>query len=67
VGASAQSGTVKLVFTVIEGSTRLWQAAPEAMRRGFERHDVIVRGAIEAHGGYVRSTGRVRGRLRPGR
>ncbi len=51
------SGTVTFLFTDIEGSTRLWQAAPDAMRQGLERHDAIVRDAIEAHGGYVFSTG----------
>lgn len=44
------------LFTDIEGSTRLWQDAPQAMREGLERHDAIVRGAIERHGGYIFST-----------
>jgi predicted ATPase/class 3 adenylate cyclase len=51
------SGTVTFVFTDIEGSTQLWEAAPDAMRTALARHDVIVRGAIEAHGGYVFATG----------
>jgi class 3 adenylate cyclase len=51
------SGTVTFLFTDIEGSTRLWQAAPEGMRQGLERHDATVRKAIEAHSGYVFSTG----------
>ena len=51
------SGTVTFLFTDIEGSTHLWQAAPEAMRQSLERHDAIVRRAIEVHGGYVFSTG----------
>jgi predicted ATPase/class 3 adenylate cyclase len=50
------SGTVTFLFTDIEGSTRLWETAPEAMQVALERHDVIVRGAIEGHGGYVFST-----------
>jgi len=45
------------LFTDIEGSTRLWQAAPDKMREALERHDSILRSAIDAHGGYVFSTG----------
>jgi class 3 adenylate cyclase len=44
-------------LTDIEGSTRLWDSAPNAMRAAMTRHDEIVGGAIEAHGGYVFSTG----------
>ncbi len=51
------SGTVTFLFTDIEGSTRLWDGAPEAMRAALHHHDAIVRTAIEAHGGYVFSTG----------
>jgi hypothetical protein len=51
------SGTVTFLFTDIEGSTRLWESAPDAMRTSLARHEVIVRGAIEAHGGYVFATG----------
>src|SRR5580704_10330734 len=51
------SGTVTFLFTDVEGSTRLWQAAPDAMRRALERHDGIVRDGIESHGGYVFATG----------
>ena len=53
----APSGTVTFLFTDIEGSTRLWQAAPDGMRRALERHDAIVRAAIDGHGGYVFATG----------
>jgi predicted ATPase/class 3 adenylate cyclase len=45
------------LFTDIEGSTRLWESAPDAMRTALAHHEVIVRGAIEAHGGYVFATG----------
>jgi predicted ATPase/class 3 adenylate cyclase len=51
------SGTVTFLFTDVEGSTRLWEEAPEAMRRALERHDAIVRHAIEGKGGYVFATG----------
>jgi predicted ATPase/class 3 adenylate cyclase len=47
---------VTFLFTDIEGSTRLWESAPDAMRTALARHEVIVRDAIEAHGGYVFAT-----------
>ena len=45
-----------LLFTDIEGSTRLWEAEPDAMTRGLRRHDEILRSAIELAGGYVFKT-----------
>jgi predicted ATPase/class 3 adenylate cyclase len=57
MAVGAPSGTVTFLFTDIEGSTRLWESAPEAMRVAIARHDEIVRRAIEAHGGYVFATG----------
>jgi predicted ATPase/class 3 adenylate cyclase len=50
------SGTVTLLFTDIEGSTRLWEAEPERMAAALRRHDDLVRAAIEAAGGYVFKT-----------
>jgi predicted ATPase len=44
------------LFTDIEGSTRLWQEDPSAMRAALARHDRVLRGAIEGHGGVVFST-----------
>ena len=51
------TGTVTFLFTDIEGSTRLWEERPVEMRGALAEHDAIVRGAIDAHGGYVFSTG----------
>ena len=52
------SGTVTFLFTDIEGSTRLWEEQPDAMRAALALHDALVRGAIEAQGGrVVKSTG----------
>ena len=45
------TGTVTFLFTDIEGSTRLWQRDPEAMREALARHDAILRAAVEGHGG----------------
>ncbi len=50
------SGTVTLLFTDIEGSTRLWEAEPGPMAAALRRHDEILRSAIEAAGGYVFKT-----------
>ena len=56
MGGGPPSGTVTLLFTDIEGSTRLWEAHPDAMRDALSRHDVVVRDAIEEAGGYVFKT-----------
>ena len=50
------SGTVTFLFTDLEGSTRLWDEQPDAMRPSLARHDAIVRDAIEGHDGYVVKT-----------
>jgi len=47
---------VTFLFTDIEGSTRLWEEQPEAMRTALARHDALVRIAVEAHGGTVVKT-----------
>ncbi|HLV80675.1 MAG TPA: adenylate/guanylate cyclase domain-containing protein, partial [Chthonomonadaceae bacterium] len=52
------SGTVTFLFTDIEGSTRLWEKFPEAMRQALARHDALLREAIENNNGHlVKSTG----------
>jgi predicted ATPase/class 3 adenylate cyclase len=47
------SGTVTFVFTDIVGSTRRWEEEPDAMRVELERHDALLRSAIESNGGHV--------------
>ncbi len=47
---------VTFLFTDIEGSTRLWESRPEAMRIALERHDRLLRGLIEVNDGYVFKT-----------
>jgi predicted ATPase/class 3 adenylate cyclase len=54
--ATPPTGTVTFLFTDIEGSTRRWDAQPEAMRHALARHDAILRESIEQHGGYVFKT-----------
>jgi predicted ATPase/class 3 adenylate cyclase len=54
----APSGTVTFLFTDIEGSSRLWEAFPDAMTEALDTHDGLLREVIEAHHGYVvKSTG----------
>src|SRR5579884_1260938 len=50
------SGTLTFLFTDIEGSTRLWEQHPEAMRSALARHDVLLQEAIEQHSGHVFKT-----------
>jgi predicted ATPase/class 3 adenylate cyclase len=47
------AGTVIFLFTDIEGSTRLWQEQPEAMREALGRHHALLQAAISGHGGHV--------------
>jgi class 3 adenylate cyclase len=52
------TGIVTFLFTDLEGSTRLWQEHPEAMKAALARHDDILRQAVDANGGHVvKSTG----------
>ena len=50
------SGTVTFLFTDLEGSTRLWEEHPDAMRPALIRHDEILSGAVLAHEGHVVKT-----------
>ena len=50
------TGQITFLFTDIEGSTRLWELEPEAMKTALRRHDAILREAIDNHGGFVFKT-----------
>src|ERR1700686_3129855 len=53
-----QTGTVTLLFTNIEGSTRLWETQHAALQQALAHHDAIMRDAIESNDGYlVKTTG----------
>ena len=54
--ASLPTGTVTFLFTDIEGSTRLLQAAGDDYRRILAEHSRIVRNAVEDDSGIVVST-----------
>jgi predicted ATPase/class 3 adenylate cyclase len=53
---SLPTGTVTFLFTDVEGSTKLWERSPEAMRRALARHDEILRRVTEEREGYVFKT-----------
>jgi predicted ATPase/class 3 adenylate cyclase len=50
------SGTLTFLFTDVEGSTRLWERFPEAMKAALERHDRILQAAVAASSGQVVKT-----------
>ncbi|MSP12497.1 MAG: adenylate/guanylate cyclase domain-containing protein, partial [Chloroflexi bacterium] len=54
--SSLPSGTVTFLFSDVEGSTKLWQAHPEAMKTALARHDTLLRATIESRDGYVFKT-----------
>jgi predicted ATPase/class 3 adenylate cyclase len=47
------SGTVTFLYTDIEGSTPMWDRNPQAMQVSLERHNAILKRAIEAHDGKI--------------
>lgn len=47
------TGTVTFLLTDIEGSTRLWEQYPEAMRAALARHDALAEAIIAQHGGVL--------------
>src|SRR5215472_13006693 len=55
--ANPPTGTVTLLFTDIEGSTRLWESHATAMRAALARHDALLRHCIDDHDGHVFKTG----------
>jgi predicted ATPase/class 3 adenylate cyclase/DNA-binding CsgD family transcriptional regulator len=50
------TGTVTFLLTDIEGSTGLWERQPELMQDAISRHDLLLRLAVEQHGGSVVKT-----------
>ena len=58
IGGSLPDAQLTFLFTDVEGSTRLWERNPQAMRSALARHDTIVRSAIAgSNGDVVKSTG----------
>ncbi len=56
--AALPEGIVAFLLTDLEGSTRLWEDRPGAMRKAMVLHDAIVGRAVERHGGALVETGR---------
>ena len=44
-------GVVTFLFTDIEGSTRLWEEAPDLMMSALDQHDQVIDKAVHAHNG----------------
>ncbi|MBV8148007.1 MAG: adenylate/guanylate cyclase domain-containing protein, partial [Candidatus Eremiobacteraeota bacterium] len=55
-GRALPTGVVTFLFTDIEGSTRLWERAAEAMRGSLARHDELLHDVVERNGGVVFKT-----------
>jgi class 3 adenylate cyclase/WD40 repeat protein/energy-coupling factor transporter ATP-binding protein EcfA2 len=51
-GATLPAGVVTLCMSDIEGSTSLWENEPGAMAEALVRHDELIAGVVEAHGGH---------------
>jgi len=53
IDTQPESDGVAFLFTDIEGSTRRWETAPDAMRQAMRRHDLILRNGVMTHSGRV--------------
>ncbi|MGH3984159.1 MAG: hypothetical protein ACRDST_16115 [Pseudonocardiaceae bacterium] len=53
-------GTVTFLLTDVEGSTFLWESAPESMGAAIRRHYQLLDAAIALHGGAPAGAGRGR-------
>ncbi|MEA2158885.1 MAG: hypothetical protein QOD66_1265 [Solirubrobacteraceae bacterium] len=52
------TGVMTFCMSDIEGSTRLWESQPVAMAEALVRHDELIAGVMEAHGGrFLKSMG----------
>ncbi|MBE1550492.1 putative ATPase/class 3 adenylate cyclase [Mycobacterium sp. OAS707] len=51
--AQPPSGTVTFLLTDLEGSTRMWEQEPDAMKAAMVRHDEILEKAFAANRGFV--------------
>jgi predicted ATPase/class 3 adenylate cyclase len=50
--SKAPSGDLCIVFTDIQGSTALWDKAPEVMRKALDTHDTLMRQSLESFAGF---------------
>jgi predicted ATPase/class 3 adenylate cyclase len=49
--AELPDGVVTFLLTDVEGSTRIWEEAPDSMMRALQQHDEAIDGAAAAHVG----------------
>lgn len=56
VARALPTGIVTFLFTDIEGSSRLWERAPDDMRDALARHDSLCREVVAHHHGVVFKT-----------
>jgi len=54
--AEVVSQTLTFLFTDLEGSTQLWEQHRQSMKDALERHDAILRDAVESSNGQVVKT-----------
>jgi class 3 adenylate cyclase len=52
-GPALPTGTLTFLFTDVEGSTRLWEEHPQAMRAVMARHDAILARVCVQHDGAI--------------
>lgn len=50
---SPPTGTITFLFTDVEGSARLWEQSPDAMRVALTRHDALAADLVGAHDGLL--------------
>ena len=50
---SPPTGTITFLFTDVEGSTRLWEQSPDAMRHALTRHDALASDLMGRHDGLL--------------
>jgi len=56
--SSLPSGIVTFLFTDIEGSTKLWEQHPEAIKPALAKHDSVLKENVEKnHGQIIKFTG----------
>ncbi|HSS70810.1 MAG TPA: tetratricopeptide repeat protein [Casimicrobiaceae bacterium] len=53
MSSETPADAVTFLFTDIEGSTRLWERAPERMRPALARHNALAHAAIESNRGRI--------------
>jgi predicted ATPase/class 3 adenylate cyclase/DNA-binding CsgD family transcriptional regulator len=51
-------GTVTFLMTDVEGSTRAWNASPQAAKQALGRHDEIVVAQVQQNHGHIVESGR---------